>query len=288
MITFSYRTARRILKILPICPKVKAIGLENIPKNGPIIFAHNHITQRTENIFLGLAVPAKSDIRFLGDITLMDPKYLPILKRDLANSILSERIQNKFKKSRFKKIFYTKLIDYLARYLIAQINRFGSIGLDLYPPTSEQDKLEKLRINKRAWEKCMESLEDDISLAIAPSGGKTSETVEEPVYYTVIPTLAAWLYRRGKIVKIVPSIVKERPLVSKNTYWPQYVADRIFIIKVKRRILNLFKKRIYIKPRLTVEFLSPITFENAEPTKLQRIGFVKNLQQMIYNKLKDE
>jgi hypothetical protein len=134
----------------------------------------------------------------------------------------------------------------------------------------------------------MESLEDDISLAIAPSGGKTSETVEEPVYYTVIPTLAAWLYRRGKIVKIVPSIVKERPLVSKNTYWPQYVADRIFIIKVKRRILNLFKKRIYIKPRLTVEFLSPITFENAEPTKLQRIGFVKNLQQMIYNKLKDE
>ena len=180
-----------------------------------------------------------------------------------------------------------RLIDYLARYVIAQTNRYGLIGVETYETVTEEERLERQRINKQAFNECIESLENNIPLAIAPSGGKTYETFEKPVYNTLIPTLATWLYRRGKVVKIVPSVVKERPLISRKTYW-HYVADRIIIYKAIRWLLNVLRIKSYQRPILTVEFLQPLTFENANPSKSEKIEFVKNLQQIIYDTLKSE
>ncbi|NIM57356.1 MAG: hypothetical protein GTO16_00220 [Candidatus Aminicenantes bacterium] len=287
MITFSYNTLRGLLRTIPICPKPKTVGLENIPEEGPIIYAHNHITRRTEGFFLMVAAPSKPNIRGLGDITLTHEKYLPTLRRDIEDAIFPKRVQKKINKNRLTKFCCNKFIYHLARWVIAQTNRYGSIGVELNEPTTEEEKRRKQRINKQALDKCIETLEDDIPLAIAPSAGKTYETVENPVYNTVVPTLASWLYRQGKVVKIVPGVVKEKPMVCQKTYW-HYVADRIFVYKAIRWLLNLFKVKKYNKPCLTVEFLPPLFFKNANPSKSEKVEFVKNLQQVIYDTLKKD
>ncbi len=287
MLTFSYNTLRSLVRTIPVCPKPKAIGLENIPEEGPIIYAHNHITGRTEGFFMMVAAPPNPNIRGLGDITLTHEKYLPTLKRDMEDAIFPQNVQKKIKKSRLAKFFYTKFIYYLARWLIAQTNRYGSIGVELNKPSTEEEKQKKQRINKRALDECLESLKDGIPLAIAPSAGKTYETVENPVYNTVVPTLASWLYKRGKVVKIIPGVVKEKPMVCQKTYW-HYVADRIFIYKAIRWLLNLLKIKSYKKPRITVEFLPPLFFLKANPSKSEKVEFVKNLQQIIYDTLKKD
>jgi len=287
MLTFSYNTSRSLVRTIPICPKPKAIGLENIPEEGPIIFAHNHITRRTEGFFMMVAAPPNPNIRGLGDITLTHEKYLPTLRKDIEEAIFPQHVQEKIKKNRVAKFFYARFIYYLARWLIAQTNRYGSIGVELNEPSTEEEMIKKQRINKRALYECLESLKNDIPLAIAPSAGKTYETVENPVYNTVVPTLASWLYRRGKVVKIVPGVVKEKPMVCQKTYW-HYVADRIFVYKALRWFLNLFKIKSYKNPRITVEFLPPLFFKKANPSKSEKVEFVKDLQQIIYDTLKKD
>ncbi len=287
MITFSYNTLRSLVRTIPICPKPKTVGLENIPEEGPIIYAHNHITRRTEGFFLMVAAPSQPNIRGLGDITLTHEKYLPRLRRDIEDAIFPQRVQRKLNKNRLTKLCCNKFVYYLARWVIAQTNRYGSIGVELNDPTTEEEKLKKQRINKQALHECIETLQDDIPLAIAPSAGKTYETVENPVYNTVVPTLASWLYRQGKIVKIVPGVVKEKPMVCQKTYW-HYVTDRIFVYKAIRWLLNLSKIKNYEKPCLTVEFLPALFFKNANPSKSEKVEFVKNLQQVIYDTLKKD
>jgi hypothetical protein len=287
MLSFSYNFLRTLGRIAPVCPKPEPVGLENIPKNGPIIYVYNHITKRGEPVYLGVAAPNKPRIRFLAEITIAAKKYLPILRKDIEDSIFPPRLQKKIRRRRWAKPFYNKFIDFLARYLVAQINRIDSIVVDLQEPDTEKDRLDKQRTNKHALKKCIESLEDNIPIAIAPSGGKTHEGLENPVYQTIVPSLASMFFKRGKVVKIVPSVVKERPMIDKRTYW-RYVADRVFVYKAIRWIMNLLKIKSYKKFCLTVEFLPPLTFENARPSKPEKIEFVKNLQQLIYSKLKEK
>lgn len=285
MLTFSYKNLRRLVRTVPVCPKPKAVGLENIPKEGPIIYVYNHVTRRGEPLYFGMAASPKPNIRFFAETTIANPKYLPTLRKDIEDSFFPQRFQKIVKKSRPTKLFYTKLVDYLARYLIAQTNRIGIIVVDLNEPFTDEEKIKKRRTNRLALKECIESLENNIPIAIAPSGGKTYETLENPVYNTVVPALANRLYKRGKVVKIVPSVVKERPKIDKRTYM-HYVADRIFVYKYIRWLMNLFKIKSYKKPRLTVEFLPPLTFENDKPSKPEKIDFVKNLQQLIYDTMK--
>jgi len=276
-----------LLRIVPICPKPKAIGLENIPKGEPVIYVYNHITRRGEPVYLGLAVPRKPNVRFFAETIITNPQFFSTLKRDVKDAIFSKRFQKKVKKNRWTEMCVAKITDFLARYVIAQSNRMNFIVVDLYTPTTEEERLQKHRTNKKALEECLESLENNIPIAIAPSGGKTYDTIEKPVYHTIVPTLASRLYKRGKVVKIVPSVVKERPMINQKTY-KLYVADRIFVYKAIRWLMNLFKIKSYKKPCLTVEFLPPLTFENAEPSKPEKVEFVKNLQQLIYDALKEE
>ena len=286
MITFSYKHIRSLVRTFPVCPKPKAIGLENIPNNGPIIYVYNHITRRGEPVYLGMAAPTKPNIRFLAETIIASPEYFTKLHKEVENAIFPPRFQKKAHKCLWIKLWYSKFINIVTKYAIAQANRLKIIHVDLFDPTSEEDRLRKRKINKQAYLECIESLDNDIPIAIAPSGGRTHKTVENPVYQTIVPTLASHLYQRGKTVKIVPSIVREAPMITKRTYW-QYVAHRFIPYNVLKRLIKVFKNKKYIKPRLVVEFLPPLTFEKANPSKPEKIEFVKNLQQLIYSSLGD-
>jgi hypothetical protein len=152
-------------------------------------------------------------------------------------------------------------------------------------PTEKEAISNKFKTNLNALKKCVRCLKKDIPIAIAPSGGKTYEEFENPIYNTTIPTLASRLYNQGKVVKIVPSIIRERPVIDQSTYW-RYVADRIIFYRLYRQVLNSLGIKRYQRPSLTIEFLPPLTFERATPTKGEKVDFVKNLLQLIYDSLK--
>lgn len=285
MLTLSFRSAVKFLRTVPLCPKPVSKGLENIPKNGSLIFVYNHIVLRAEPVWLGIGTPVKPHIRFLADIKLADPKNLPVLKRDIRDSVFTPKFKQKASRYRWTRACLEKVVDGLARYIIAQTNRFDVIIADLDYPTGKKEISSKFKTNLNALKKCVRCLEKDIPIAIAPSGGKTYEEFENPVYNTTIPTLASRLYNKGKIVKIVPSIIKERPVIDQGTYW-RYVADRIIFYRAFRQALNLFRIKNYKRPTLTIEFLPPLTFEKTNPSKGEKVDFVKNLLQLIYANLK--
>jgi len=280
MLTFSYRSAARILRTIPIC-----IGIENIPKEGPVIFVYNHIVLRAEPVWLGIGIPVKPHVRFFTDIKLADPKSLPILKKDIRESVFTQKFRHKANRFRWSKAALEKFVDVLARYIIAQMNRFDVITANLDFPTETEEISSKFKTNLKALKKCVRCLDKDIPIAIAPSGGKTYEKFENPVYNSTIPTLASRLYNKGRVVKIVPSIIKERPIIDQGTYW-RYVADRIIFYRIFRQVLNFFRIKSYLRPTLTIEFLPPLTFEKTNPSKSEKVDFIKGLLQLIYDSLK--
>jgi hypothetical protein len=285
MLTFSYSSSAKILRTIPICPKPKSKGLENIPKNESVIFVYNHIVLRAEPVWLALGAPAKPHVRFFTDFKLADPKNLPILKKDLLDSVFTQKFRQKASRFRWTKAALEKIVDILARFIIAQTNRYDVIIANLDYPTKKEEISSKFRTNLKALKKCVRCLEKDIPIAIAPSGGKTFEAFENPVYNTTIPTLASRLYNKGKVVKIVPSIIKEHPIIDQGTYW-RYVADRIIFYRIFRQALNLLQIKKYSRPTLTIEFLPPLTFEKANPSKGEKVNFVKDLLQLIYDNIK--
>jgi hypothetical protein len=250
-----------------------------------VIFVYNHIVLRAEPVWLALGAPTDPGIRFFTDFKLADPKNLPILKKDLQASVFTQEFQKKAGRFRWTKAFLDKTVDGLSRFIIAETNRYDVIIANLDYPTEKEEISSKFRTNLKALKKCVRCLERDIPIAIAPSGGKTYEGIENPVYNTTIPTLASRLYNKGKVVKIVPSIIKERPVIDQSTYW-RYVADRIIFYRLYRQALNFFKIKNYKRPTLTIEFLPPLTFEKANPTKSEKLDFVKSLLQLIYDSLK--
>jgi len=286
MLTLSYRSVRRFLRAFPFCPKPKGIGFENIPKGEPVIFVYNHIIRRTEPMWLGVGAPAGLQIRFLADIKIADPQYLPILKRDLRNALFSQRLQEKAKKYRWTQKGLEKIVNYLSRYLIAQTNKLDVIIANLEIPSTKEEKSSKFNTNRKALRRCKECLENNIPIAIAPSGGKTHESFKNPMFSTTIPMLASQFYKEGKVVKIVPSIVKENPIIGQKTYW-HYVADRFLPYRLVRQLMAFLKVKSYSRPRLTVEFLPPLTFEKFHPTKDEKIDFIKKLLQLIFDNLKN-
>ncbi len=281
MVAFSYKRLRTLMRTIPICPKPKAVGLKNIPSNEPIIYVYNHITRRGEPVYLGMAAPSKPNIRFLAEAIIASPEYKLQLLKEVEDAIFPPRFQAKARKSFWIKPWYSRLINFLTKFLIAQAIKLKLIHVHLFQAATDEEKLKKLRTNRQAFIECIKSLERNIPIAIAPSGGRTHTTVENPVYPTIVPTLASSLYKRGKTVKIVPSVIKEAPMITKRTYW-KYVADRFFIYKAFKRFMGLFNHNHYRKPRLIVEFLPPLTFTKQNPSKPEKIEFVKKIQQLIY------
>ncbi|MCK4759390.1 MAG: hypothetical protein KAT69_05045, partial [Candidatus Aminicenantes bacterium] len=171
---------------MPICPKPKAVGLENIPNNGPIIYVYNHITRRGEPFYLGMAAPRKPNIRFLAEMVLASREYYPKLSREVENGVFPPKFQKKARKRLWIKLWYRMVVQILTKYIIAQAKKLNFIHVDLFEPTSEEDRLRKRKTNKEAYLECIRSLENNMPIAIAPSGGRTHTTVENPVYQTIV------------------------------------------------------------------------------------------------------
>lgn len=285
MLTFSYRSAVRILRTIPICPKPKSVGLENIPKDEPVIFIYNHIVLRVEPVWLAIGAPSRPAVRFLTDIKLADPTSLEILRKDIRESIFTPRFRQRANRFRWSRRALERFVNGLAWFIIQQMNRFDVIIASLDYPTEKEKISDKFKTNYNALKKCVRCLEQNLPIAIAPSGGKTYEGFENPVYNTTIPTLASRLYKQGKVVKIVPSIIKERPAIEQSTYW-RYVADRIIFFRFFRQFLDFLGIKKYERLSLTIEFLPPLTFEKTNPTKDEKVDFVKELLQLIYENLK--
>jgi len=284
MITFSYRNSIRIMKYLPVCPKPKALGLSNIPCGEPTIYVYNHVTRRVEPLFLALAAPAKPAIRFFADIKVTRPEIFSDTQTDVKNSVFSSNLQEKWAHHRLRRKILEKASRLLTRFLMAEMSRYHFIPVFVHESRSPEEEARKRRINREAFQDCMTSLAAGIPVAIAPSGGYTHRESTRNTVPTTLPSLAEALQKRGKTLKIVPSIVKERPQVCHGTYG-KYVADRILPYRLLRFLLDRLRFKRYDRPRLTVEFLPPVTFPRQDSTKEEKILFVQQLQKIMYDVL---
>ena len=284
MLTFSYRNSIRILKYIPICPWPKAVGLSNIPKDEPTIFVYNHITKRVEPIFLALAAPPDPPIRFFVDIKVAQPTIVAETLTDVRNSVFSPRIQEKWGRHALRRKAMESISRLLTRFMTANISRYNFIPVFVHEPGSPEEEARKRRLNRQALKGCIRSLENHTPVAIAPSGGYTHQETTKTDIPTTLPSLAEILQKRGKTLKIVPSVVKEEPPVRQGTYI-RYIADRILPYRLLRLLLDRLKIKPYVRPRLTVEFLPPVTFPSARSSKDEKIRFVRQLQQIMYDVL---
>ncbi len=281
MFSFSYNNFVAILKAFPLCPMPRAIGLKNIPVGEPVLYVYNHVTRRAEPLFVALAAPGRPPIRFLAEITVLGNDLLPRTRSDIVNSLFRPTFQRKVRRNLIARFLFEKFIDLLTRYFITQMNRFNIIPVYLHEPLTEEERITKRRINRQALEKCVSSLEQNIPVAIAPSGGSTHEAAKDLTIQTIVPMLASLLARRGKTVQIVPCIVKERPAVGKDTY-KKYVADRIIFFRLLGWLSKKVRRKNTPRLRVTVEFLRPLVFPKPHPTKTEKLEFVSELQQAIY------
>jgi len=284
MLTFSYRNSIRIMKYLPVCPKPKAVGLSNIPKDEPTIYVYNHVTKRVEPLFLALAAPPDPPIRFFVDIKVAQPEIFAETHADVKDSVFSPGLQEKWSRHALRRKILEKASRLLTRFLIANISGYNFIPVFVHEPRSAEEEARRRRINRMAFEDCIQSLECEVPVAIAPSGGYTHQDATKSSVPTTLPSLAEILKKRGKTLKIVPSVVKERPQVCHGTY-KKYIADRIFPYRLCRLLLDRLKIKRYERPRVTVEFLPPVTFPFLDSTKEDKVRFVQNLQQIMYEVL---
>jgi len=287
MLTLSYRNCVRLLRTIPICPKPKAIGLHNIPRKEPTLFVYNHVARRSEPVFLAVAAPPDPPIRFFIELTLVGEDLFERTEKDVRNSLFSPHIQEKMERRTLTRRTMHGIANLMTRFLIAQMSRLNFIPVYLHDPPTQEEKIRKAQTNRRALESCLESLAENIPVAIAPSGGSTHEKADLLIIPTTVPSLADMLRRRGQVLKIVPSIIKERPEITKDSY-KKYVADRILPFRLWRCLLDRMRIKRYERPRLTVEFLPAVTFTPAKPTKVDKLRFVQELQQALYEVLKDD
>jgi 1-acyl-sn-glycerol-3-phosphate acyltransferase len=287
MLTLAYRNCIRLLRTIPICPKPKAIGLHNIPRKEPILFVYNHVARRSEPVFLAVAAPPDPPIRFFIELTLVGEDLFERTEKDVRNSLFSSPVQEKMERRALTRRTMHGIANLMTRFLIAQMRRLNFIPVYLHDPATQEEKIRKARTNRRALESCLESLAENIPVAIAPSGGSTYEQADLPSIPTTVPSLAEMLRRRGRVLKIVPSIIKESPEINKDTY-KKYVADRILPFRLWRHLLDRMKIKRYERPRLTVEFLPPVTFSPSKPTKAEKIRFVQELQRALYEALRKD
>lgn len=284
MISFSYKNFVALMKAFPLCPLPKAVGLKHIPFNEPVIYVYNHITRGAEPLYLGLAAPVSPPIRFLAEITLLGDYLRHRTRRDIMNAVFSEAWQRRMAKHPVTKFFFEKIVNFLTKYFTAQMKRFNIIPVFLHEPLTDEERLIKRRINKKALIDCLSSLEHNIPVAIAPSGGSTHLEAEGEAIQTIVPTLASLLYQRGKTAKIIPCVIKEKPPVTKKTY-VYYLADRIFLIRWFKQILSCLSGKEPRNFQVIVEFLPPLTFPKVKPTKVEKIDFVYGLQRLMFEAL---
>lgn len=284
MLTFSYQNSVRIIKFLPFCPVPKAIGLSNIPRDDHTVFVYNHHTARVEPLFVALAAPSDPPVRFFIDAKVVDPGILAETRKDVRNSIFSSGMQEKWGRHALTRKILERITRFLTRFMIANLNRYNFIPVFVHEPQSAEELAGWRRFNRGSIEDCLQSLENKIPVAIAPSGGYTHQETIRKTVPTTLPTLAQLLQRRGKTLKIVPTVVKEEPPLGFTTY-KTYLADRILPYRLFRLLLDRLGIKRYVRPVVTVEFLPPVTFPHVNSSKAQKVEFVRHLQKIMYDVL---
>jgi len=284
MLTFSYRNSIRIMKYLPVCPWSKAIGLSNIPRDEPTIYVYNHHTARVEPLFLAQVAPSHPPIRFFVDWKVAQPAIVGETLKDVRNSVFSSKFQEKWSSHPLRRKVMEWASRLLTRFLSGNICRYNFIPVYIHEVRTPEDEALRRRVNWRALQDCIKALESNVPVAIAPSGGYTHQKTERSAVPTTLPTLAEILQKRGKTLKIIPSVVKERPPVCHGTY-KKYLADRILPYRLGRILLDRLKIKRYERPRLTVEFLPPLIFPYTDSSKEDKIRFVRHIQQIMYDVL---
>lgn len=280
----SYRHSILIMRAFPVCPWPEAIGLSNIPRNEPTIFVYNHHTARVEPLFLALAAPSSPPIRFFVDIKVAKPGILPETLKDVRNSLFSPALQDKLKRHPLRRKVMELVSRLITLWVTVEIKGYNFIPVYVHEVRTPEDEVLRRSVNRKAFQECIKALENNIPVAIAPSGGYTHQDTARSSVPTTLPTLAEILQRRGKTLKIVPSVVKERPQVTHGTF-KKYIADRIPPYRLFRLGLDRLKIKRYNRPRLTVEFLPPVTFPYTNSSKEEKIRFVRHLQQVMYDVL---
>lgn len=280
MLTLSYRNCIRLLKTVPICPKPRAVGLHNIPRKEPTLFAYNHVARRVEPLFLAVAAPPDPPIRFFIELTLVGRDLFERTEKDIRNSLFSAHLQKKMGRWALTRRALDWISRLLTRFLIAQMHRLNFIPVYLHDPPTPEESVRKVRTNRQAYKTCLLSLAENMPVAIAPSGGGTHEKGDLLSIPTTVPSLAGQLRRHGKELKIVPSVIKEKPGIGKGTY-NKYIADRILPYRLFRVLLDRTGIKRYERPRLTVEFLPAVTFTPARATKEEKLRFVRDLQRTL-------
>ncbi|MGB7296671.1 MAG: hypothetical protein WBC70_13890 [Candidatus Aminicenantales bacterium] len=284
MITFSYRNSIRIMKYLPICPWPRAVGLANIPRAGPLIYVYNHQTTRVEPLFLALAAPPDPPIRFFVDAKVANPAILAETLKDVRNSVFSAGAQKKWARHALTRKIMDRTSRLLTGFVTANIMGYNFIPVFVHPPGSPEEESIKRRINREAFESCFRSLENDELVAIAPRGGYTHQEATRSHVPTTLPSLAEMLQKRGKTLKIVPSVIQEKPQLGFATY-KRYIADRILPYRVFRLLLQRLGIKRYERPRITVQFLPPVTFPRLDSSKEEKVQFVLHLQKIMLDVL---
>jgi 1-acyl-sn-glycerol-3-phosphate acyltransferase len=288
MLTFSYRTTIRVMKCLPVCPWPKTVGRANIPKDEPTIYVYNHQTARAEPFFVALAAPSRPAIRFFVDWKVAQLGIVGETLKDVRNSVFSPKMQAKWGRHRLKRKALGWASRFVTRFVTANICGYKFIPVYVHEVRTPEDEALRQRVNRQAFQDCIEALEHNIPVAIAPSGGYTHQDTTRTSYIpTTLPTLAEILQRRGKTLKIIPSVVREKPTVRHGTYM-KYVADRIWPYRMLRVLLDRLKVKQYERPRMTVEFLPPLTFPYTHSTKEEKLRFVQDLKQLIYDLLNSD
>jgi cardiolipin synthase (CMP-forming) len=280
----SYKTSVRVLRALPVCPKPRSIGLQNIPRGEPVIYVYNHVTRRVEPVWLAVAAPYKPGVRFFVDIKVTRPEIFDDTQTDVRNSLFSTGLQEKWGRHSLRQKILETGSRLVTLYVMAAMKRYNFIPVYVHDPWSPEEEARKRRINREAFKMCVNCLENGIPVAIAPSGGYTHRGAKRSSVPTILPSLAEALRKRGKTLNIIPSIVKERPAVGHGTY-KTYVADRILPYRLFRLLLDRLKIKRYDRPRLTVEFLPPLTYPHSDSGKEEKILFVQNLQKIMLDVL---
>ena len=284
MITFSYQTSARIIRSLPFFPRPKAIGLSNIPRDDHTVFVYNHHTARVEPLFVALAAPLDPPVRFFIDAKVVDPGILAETRKDVRNSLISSATQKRGGRRALTRKILERGTRFLTRFMVANLNRYNFSPVFVHEPRSAEELAGWRRFNRASIEDCLRSLENKIPVAIAPSGGYTHQETTRLTVPTTLPTLAGLLQKRGKTLKIVPSVVKERPPLGFTTY-KTYLADRILPYRLFRLLLDRLGIKRYVRPVVTVEFLPPVTFPHVNSSKAQKVEFVRHLQKIMYDVL---
>lgn len=280
----SYKTTVRVLRSLPVCPKPRSLGLSNIPRGEPVIYVYNHVTTRVEPVFLALAAPYKPEVRFFVDIKVTRPEVYDLTHKDVKNSLFSTGLQEKWGRHALRQKILEKASRLVTLYVMGCMKRCNFIPVYVHDPISPEEEARRRRINREAFKECVRCLATGIPVAIAPSGGYTHRGAKKSTVPTILPSLAEALKKRGKTLHIIPSIVKERPPVCHGTY-KKYVADRILPYRLFRLLLDRLRIKRYGRPRLTVEFLPPITYPHSDSGKDEKIQFVQNLQKIMLDVL---